>query len=251
MEILTKLDRVWESSHCPGCGSILGLKFVLQTLDKLDNVILVTSPGEISFLAKAGLRVNVVNSRNPAATARGLAIAQPDKVIVVYAGDGFTDMTLSSVLEVKENVLYICYNNFGYSLLNKFLIRDFAPRIAGKAGYVATASVAYYEDLIAKLKKALPMTGLRFIDLMAPCPALWKYEPSNTIEIGRMATESTLWPLYEITERGVAVTKVPAKVETLQRFLDAIHLKLPEHDMQKEQDRLNRRWRALNEGKII
>lgn len=251
MEILTKLDRVFEASHCPGCGSILGLKFLLQTLDRLDNVILVTSPGEISFLAKAGLHVSVVNSRNPAATARGLAAAMPDKNIIVYAGDGFTEMNLPSILETKENVLYVCYNNFGYSLLNSVHGRSFAPHFVRKAAYAATASVAYYEDFIAKLRKAFSSAGLRFIDLLAPCPALWKYETSNTIEIGRMATEALVWPLYEITESGMTVTKVPSKIETLQRFLDAVKIKIISQDAQKEQDALNKRWKALNEGKII
>ncbi len=251
MEILTKLDRVWESSHCPGCGSILGLKFVLQSLERLDNVILVTSPGEISLLAKSGLRVPVVNSRNPAATARGLAVAQPDKMVIVYAGDGFTEMTLPSVMDIKENVLYICYNNMGYALLNKMQRKELGLNFISKANYVATASVAYYEDFIVKLKKAFAIGGLRFIDLLAPCPALWKYEPSYTIEVGRIATESTVWPLYEMTESGISVTKTPAKVETMQHFLDAIKMKLPEQETQKEQELLNKRWKALNEGKII
>lgn len=251
MEILTKLDRVWESSHCPGCGSILGLKFVLQALERLDNVILVTSPGEISLLAKSGLRVNVVNSRNPAATARGLAAAQHDKNVIVYAGDGFTEMTLPSIIDIKENVLYICYNNFGYSLLDKMHTKEFATHFIYKANYTAIASVAYYEDFIKKLKKAFALTGLRFIDLLAPCPALWKYEPSNTIEIGRMTTESMVWPLYEITESGVSITKIPSKIETLQHFLDVLKIKMPENEVQKEQTMLNKRWKALNEGKII
>lgn len=250
MEILTKLGRVFESSHCQGCGSILGLKFVLQALERLDNVILVTSPGEASFLAKSGLRVSVVNSRNPAATARGLAVAT-DKLIIVYAGDGFTEMTLPSVLEIRENVLYICYNNLGYSLLGSQKIRSFAGHFAGRSAYAATASVAYYEDFIAKLKKCLLLSGMRFIDLLAPCPALWKYEPSNTIEVGRIATESLVWPLYEITDAGVAVTKVPAKAETVQQFLDVLRIKKSEQDLQKEQDMVNKRWKALNEGKIM
>jgi pyruvate ferredoxin oxidoreductase beta subunit len=250
MEILTKTDRVWEASHCPGCGSLLGLKFVLQSLERLDSVILVTSPGEVSFMAKAGLRVPVVNSRNPAATARGLAVAQPEKLVVVYAGDGFTQMNIASLLDTTENVLYICYNNLGYALLDSPRLMSFAPQLMGKASYTATASVAHYEDFVAKLRKAIPMQGLRFIDLLAPCPALWKYEPSNTIEIGRMATEALLWPIYEITEGGAAITKVPAKTELLQRFLDSVRMKI-RIDAQKEQEALNRRWRALNEGKII
>jgi len=252
MEILTKLDRVFESSNnCPGCGSILGLKFILQTVEDLKKTVLVTSPGDIALMGKAGLKVNFINSRNPVATARGLAHARPDLNIIVYSGDVFTNMNLPSILATKENFLYICYNNSGYANINIMTTKEFAPLAMHNAVYTATASVSYYEDFIAKLRKAFSKQGLKFIDLLAPCPAIWNYDPSNTIEVGRMATESLFWPLYGVENRAITITKIPPSVEQFQKFVDMLKLPVSPQDVQATQEYFSRRWKALNEGDII
>ena len=36
----------------------------------------------------------------------------------------------------------------------------------------------------------------------APCCTGWKFEGSKTIEVGRLAVETAIWPLYEM-EKGV------------------------------------------------
>jgi len=252
VEILTKLDRVFESSNsCPGCGSILGLKFLLQSLDRLDNVILVTSPGHISAMGKAGLHVNFVNSRDPASTARGLAKANPELNVIVYAGDGFTNMNLTSLLSANENFIYICYNNLGHTnigLISK--IKELAKIVGYKSAYTATASIAYYEDFINKLKKAFSRTGFRFIDLFAPCPVLLNYDPSNTIEVGRIATETAIWPLFEI-DGSLSVTKIPPRIEPVQRYLETLKAIATENEVQALQEYATKNWKALNEGRMI
>ncbi len=253
MEILTKTDKVFESSNnCPGCGSILGLKFLLQLIPNLKNSVLITSPGDIALLGKSGLKVNLINSRNPVATARGLSAARPDLNIVVYSDDEFTSMNLPSVVAARENFLYICCNNSGFANINvKTRTKEFASLMMDNAVYSATASVAYYEDLISKLTKAFSKTGFKFIDLLAPCPILWSYDSSNTIEVGRMATESLFWPLYEIDNKSVAITKIPPTIEQFQRFVNMLKISMPQEELQTTQDNLNRRWRALNEGKLM
>jgi pyruvate ferredoxin oxidoreductase beta subunit len=251
MEILTKLDKVFEgSSICPGCGSLLGLKMVLQSFDDLKDVILVTSPGEISSMGRAGLKVSVVNSRNPVSMARGLAVARPDAKIIVYSGDVYTEATLPSLLHAKENFLYICYNNTGRVQNGKFQLTEFAKSIAHRADYTATANVAYYEDFVAKLRKAQSIRGFKFIDLLTPCPALWEFDPSNTVEIGRMATESLIWPLYEIAN-NLSVTKIPPHTEPTQRYFDMLKITLDDEQLRAIQSRANKTWRSLNEGKLV
>jgi pyruvate ferredoxin oxidoreductase beta subunit len=252
MEIITKLDKISESSsNCPGCGSILGLKLVLQSLENMKNVVLVTSPGDIALLGKAGLKVSFVNSRNPAATAQGLSLSRPDLNVIVYSGDSFTKMNLPTLLSVKGNFLYVCYNNSGYANIDVMSkTSEFAKIAAANAVYAATASVAYYEDFITKLKKSFSINGFKFIDLLAPCPALWNYDSSNTIEIGRMATESLYWPLYEIENQSVTVTKIPQKIEQVHRFLEMIKTPLPA-DMQAMQEYVSKRWKGLNEGRLV
>lgn len=252
MEILAKRDGVFESSKsCPGCGSILGLKFILQAVQDTKNTVIVTSPGDIALMGMSGLKTSFINSRDPASTARGLATARPDMNVVVYSGDGFTGMNLPSLLSSRENFLYVCYNNSGYANINvPANTKEFVKLAAGAAVYAATASVAYYEDFAAKLAKAFSKPGLKFIDLLAPCPALWKYDPSNTIEVGRMATESLFWPLYEV-DTNVAVTKIPPNVEPFQRYAEMLKMHMSSGDIQAMQDYVNKRWKNLGEGKLL
>ena len=73
---------------------------------------------------------------------------------------------------------------------------------AHKIPYVATASVAYPLDFVAKVKKASGIKGLKYIHLHAPCPTGWRFPSDTTIEIGRLAVLSGMWALYEI-ESGV------------------------------------------------
>lgn len=251
MDILTKTDPVFESSNnCPGCGSILGLKFILQSVENLRNTVIITSPGSAALMGKAGLKVDFINSRNPVATARGLAAARPDLNIIVYSGDGFTNLNLPSILSARENILYVCYNNLGYANMDiRTGTKEFA-RIVTNAVYTATASVSYYEDFVAKLKKAFSKTGFKFIDLLAPCPVLWNYDTSNTVEIGRMATESLFWPLYEV-DGTLSVTKIPPKIEPVQGYISAVKLSMHNEEVQALQDFVNKRWKSLNEGKMV
>ncbi|MBI3190923.1 hypothetical protein HYZ41_04450 [archaeon] len=247
MEILTKTDHVFESTDsCLGCGVTLGLKFILQSVENLKNTVLVVSPGEVAELGKSHLRLNVIKSDNPAATAIGIANARPDINVIVYASDGITFSTLSTVLSSEANILYICCNNS----LQPGRMKEFVPLVRN-ASYAATASISYYEDFISKLKKSFLKTGTRFIDLLTPCPSRWGFEPSNTIEMGRMATESYLWPIYEVEKGAVSVTKTPPHNEPVKRILEILKMSLPEDKERDLQDYANRKWKALNDGKLI
>jgi pyruvate ferredoxin oxidoreductase beta subunit len=251
MEILTKLDKVFESSSlCPGCGSLLGLKMVLQSFDDLKDVIIVTSPGEIASMGKVGIKASFVNSLNPASMARGLAMARPEAKIIVYSDEIYTEAALPSLLRANENFLYICYNNTGRVQNGRFQLSEFAKSLAHKASYTATANIAYYEDFVSKVRKAQSIKGFKFIDLLTPCPALWEFDPSNTVEIGRMATESLIWPLYEVGN-SLSVTKIPPHTEPSQRYFDMLKATLGEDHLRNIQARSNKAWRSLNEGKLV
>jgi len=64
--------------------------------------------------------------------------------------------------------------------------------------YVATASVAFPEDLIGKLEYAKGARGFRYVHISAPCPTGWSFDPKDSIKIGRAMVQSGLWPLYEV-----------------------------------------------------
>ena len=67
--------------------------------------------------------------------------------------------------------------------------------------YVATCSASYPLDLYDKIKKAVPLRGLKYIHIQIPCPPGWGFEPRYSIKIGRLAVETGLLRLYEV-ERG-------------------------------------------------
>jgi pyruvate ferredoxin oxidoreductase beta subunit len=66
--------------------------------------------------------------------------------------------------------------------------------------YVATASIAYPQDLISKVQKALEIKGPTFIHLLAPCPKGWGFPADKTIDVGKLAVETGMWRLYEIVD---------------------------------------------------
>jgi len=68
--------------------------------------------------------------------------------------------------------------------------------------YIATASVAYPEDLIRKFQKAKSIRGTKYIQIIAPCPTGWKMLPELTVWVARRAVTSKVYPMIEITENG-------------------------------------------------
>jgi pyruvate ferredoxin oxidoreductase beta subunit/2-oxoisovalerate ferredoxin oxidoreductase beta subunit len=142
---------------------------------------------------------------------------------VCWAGDGGTyDIgmaTLSAAAERNEDVLYVCYDNEIYG--NTGGQRSSATRPGAKTSttqegklepkkdimsimaahrvpYAATLSLGHREDYLRKLKTARQMSGFRFLLLLSPCPAGWKSEPAEGIDLVRKAVTSGLFPLYEV-----------------------------------------------------
>jgi pyruvate ferredoxin oxidoreductase beta subunit len=72
--------------------------------------------------------------------------------------------------------------------------------------YVATASVAYLKDLEKKIKKAMTYHGPRYIQIDSTCPSVWGFPSDRTLEVGRLAVECGITPLFEM-ENG-EITKV-------------------------------------------
>jgi len=73
------------------------------------------------------------------------------------------------------------------------------PEIAMAHGipYVATASVGFVQDLQRKVKKALSIKGAKYIQVHVPCPLGWRHESNLTIDVGKLAVDTGLYPLIE------------------------------------------------------
>jgi len=152
--------------------------------------------------------------------------------IIALGGDGGTFdigiQALSGMLERGHKVLYVCYDNEAY--MNTGIQRSSATPFgaatttspAGKIipgkmtrkkpiamiaaahdiPYVATASIAYPIDFKNKVKKALSVDGPSFIHVFAPCPTGWRFGTEQTVELARLAVETGVFVLYEITQES-------------------------------------------------
>jgi pyruvate ferredoxin oxidoreductase beta subunit len=53
------------------------------------------------------------------------------------------------------------------------------------------------------------LSGPRLILALAPCPTGWDYEPSGSVEIGKLAVATGVWPLKEYVDGKVTHTRIP------------------------------------------
>jgi len=169
--------------------------------------------------------------------------------VVVFSGDGGTYdiglQSLSGALERQHDFLYICYDNEAYmntggqrsgatpygadtettpagknSFGKKEKRKDLMPIvIAHHIKYAAQANVAYLPDLEMKAKKAFELEGPRFLLVLQPCTNLWKFPTSQYVEIGKLATETNFWPLYEYENGVYKINWATENPKPLEEFL--------------------------------
>ncbi|HLC76785.1 MAG TPA: thiamine pyrophosphate-dependent enzyme [archaeon] len=232
---------------CPGCGSMIALKLLLQTLD---NFILVNATGSVTPFIKVPM---IHAGLNAVSVAKGVAHSVKDEKnppkVVVFAGDGSTSMNLNALMS-SDNILYVCYNDFAYTAIDHKMHKSFARQLSHTLPYVATTCVSYPDDYITKLKKAATMTGTRYIEVLAPCPVSWGYEPSNTIEVGRVAVETGLFPVFEVENDTVTLTKRPNRLEPVEHF-NQVQKKMKIENTQNVQEWVNKKWKALTDGRLL
>ncbi len=222
---------------CPGCGLALGVRHVMKALGP-DVIIVTPTGCLETFTSPYGFspwRVPWIHHlfENGPAVATGVVATLKaqgrDKTrVVCLAGDGSTfDIgfgSLSGMLERGDDVLYICTDNAAYmntggqrsgatptcaattthpagrQSLGKTEAKKDIPAIVAAHGvaYVATASPAFPQDLQKKVKRAMTFCGARYIQIDTPCPSVWGFGGNKTLEVGRLAVNSGLVPLFEM-----------------------------------------------------
>jgi pyruvate ferredoxin oxidoreductase beta subunit len=193
--------------------------------------------------------------------AKGEIGPEEDLQVVVLAGDGSSyGMGLSatsSAIERGLDFIYICYDNEGYGNTGQqfsdatphgartatstgprgfpgFKKDLFAIWAAHKPTYIATVLGSEPLDLARKVEKAKSLTGPRFILALAPCPTGWDYDPKDTVEIGKLAVKTGVWPLKEYLEGRVVHTQIPRVRVAVEEYLKTqgrfAHLFRPERN---------------------
>jgi pyruvate/2-oxoacid:ferredoxin oxidoreductase beta subunit len=225
---------ITPGSACQGCGGALAARLAFKALGP--NVIrhsVANCPSSTTMTPRVGA-VFEGGGAMLTGSSRGLrAIGRDDVLTVGFFGDGGTYdiglQGLSAAAERNENIIILVKDNEAYmntgnqrsSSTPKFSrtsTTPVGPMSRGKprpkknipfifaahyVPYVATTSVGFPEDLIAKINYMKKIKGFRMLIIQSPCPVGWRYDPAKTIEIARSGVQSGLWPLYEI-ENGTS-----------------------------------------------
>ena len=176
----------------------------------------------------------------------GRVAPEEDLQVVVLTGDGAAyGMGLSATsgaIDGNLDFLYICYDNEGYGNTGQqfspatphaartstsagprgypgFKKDLFALWAANRPAYVATVIGTEPLDLARKIEKAQQLKGPRLIIALAPCPTGWDFDPSETVEIGRLAVRTGVWPLKEYVDGKTVHTKVRRPRLPVERYL--------------------------------
>ncbi len=202
-----------------------------------------------------------------------------DLEVMVLTGDGSAyGMGLSATsgaIDRGLDFLYLCYDNEGYGNTGQqysaatphgartatsmapsgfpgFKKDLFAIWAAHNPAYVATVVAAEPLDLARKVEKGMAHKGPRLILSLAPCPTGWGFEPCHSVEIGKMAVKTGIWPLKEYEHGRVVHTKIPGKrlpvVEYLQLQGRFRHLFEPRYNKEmvaEIQARVDAYWREV------
>lgn len=229
---------------CKGCGAAIAGR---QAMKVLGERTIITIPA--SCMATLGGNNTKTTWRVPfyhtlfecaPAISSGIRAALEiqgikDVNVVSWAGDaGSADIgfqSLTGAAERQEHMIHVLYDNEMYmntggqtgsqtplyaitsnSALGKPVKKKNMLAIMEAHGidYVASANIAYPEDLMAKFKKAAAKEGFSYIHILAPCHRGWQIKPDETIQISRKATECGLWELFEVDEGKRTRTHEPS-----------------------------------------
>ncbi len=177
---------------------------------------------------------------------KGSITEEEDLQVVVLTGDGSAygmGMSATSAAMDRElDFIYLCYDNEGYgntgqqysqatphaaqTATSKSVLgftgykKDlFSIWAAHKPAYVATIIGSEPLDLAKKIEKAKGLKGAKMIIALSPCPTGWDFDPSKTVDIGKLAVKTGIWPLKEYIDGKVIHTKIPKKRLNIEAYL--------------------------------
>ncbi len=210
--------------------------------------------------------------------------------VIAFAGDGGTFdiglQALSGAAERGHDFLYVLYDNEAY--MNTGIQRSGGTphgastttspagkvipgkpqfkkpiadiMVAHEIPYAATASIAYWQDVLIKTRRGLEAEGPAFLHIFAPCPRGWRYDTKKTIDIARSAVETCMFPLWEalngeyrLSPQSKIVALKSERKKPVKEYLKPQrrfgHLFKPEfeHVISEIQKMTDKRWNKLLE----
>jgi pyruvate ferredoxin oxidoreductase beta subunit len=137
--------------------------------------------------------------------------------------------------------------------------------IAHEIPYVATMSPAYPQDVLDKCRKAFSIEGPKFLHAFIPCTRGWRYPTADSVTLARLATQTCIFPLYEVTREAgrpvyklsgasAAIARRPQSKKPVEEYLKGQgrfrHLFRPKEDKEllaAIQEGVDHRWQLLLE----
>lgn len=283
-ELMTGEDLLQPGQlSCQGCGASLAMKFALKGLGERTVVVIPACCWSIiiGVYPYSVLQVPVIHVpfETAAVSASGVRAAfdvrgEEDVVVMAWAGDGGTFdigiQALSGAAERNDDILYVCYDNEAY--MNTGIQRSGATpmgawttttpagaikeeskkdiekiMLAHGIPYVATASVAYPDDVVHKFKKARSIKGTKFIHILSPCPPGWRIDPSKSIQITRMATQAKVFPIYEVENGRYTINVYPERQVSVKEYIQpqGRFREMPDKMLNTAQERADQKWEDL------
>ena len=268
---------------CPGCGVVVAFRHILKEMG--EDTILAITAGCIGtnsgIFPTSPIRVPAYNTPFATAAAAGTGIragltaqGNDHTQVVAVGGDGGTFdigfQALSAAAERNEDFIYLCYDNEAY--MNTGVQRSSATPYGAwttttpKGGtkdrpkknmvaimeahgipYLATASAAYPEDLLAKVRRAKEIKGLRFLYVLTPCPPGWGFSAEMSIKLARLAVQTRVFPLLEVFEgRRLELTVDPDPVPLSEYLRTQSRFQyFSDEQMAEMQSVVGRNWQEL------
>lgn len=251
--------NVLTSGHraCSGCGEAMAARMVADLVGP--DAIYINATGCLQVFTthnqQSAWQAPWIHSvfANAAAVASGVEAALrakgKDTPVVVQAGDGGTFdiglQCLSGMIERGHDVLFVCYDNEAYmntgvqrsgstphavhtstsppgrlSQGKQQLKKDVISIIAAhNMPYAATATIAYFPDLKAKVDKAMGIKGPRFLQILSPCPLGWAHDSALSVSVARLAVETGLFPLVELEHGELTAVMRLAEKKPVEEYL--------------------------------
>jgi pyruvate ferredoxin oxidoreductase beta subunit len=98
----------------------------------------------------------------------------------------------------------------------------------------------------------MAVDGPVFINAMSPCTTEWKFDPKDTMTLADLATDSLVFPLYEIIDgHQLKITYRPKNIVPVEEYLAAQgrfkHLFKDEYKylIKEWQERVDKNWEYL------
>ncbi len=268
---------------CAGCGATLSMRYALKALGEQTVLVLPACCWSIinGPFPYTAVKVPLIHTafETGASTASGVKAGleirgDTETTVAAWVGDGGTFdiglQALSGAAERDDDIIYFCYDNEAY--MNTGIQRSSAtpwgawtmttpgnhpkgqPKknmmeilAAHRIPYAATCSVAFPEDMIAKIEKARSIRGMKFIHIYSPCPTGWKFPSAQAIKVSRLAVQTRVFPLYEI-EGGLRyhITLNPKPVPVTEYLsLQGRFSHLTDEERNTVQETVNVEWERL------